>query len=193
MANIEVDEVEYKSMQQVVGAVQKMLANPAARKKVLEAQKDINPNAVIPELDATRPFQEAISRVEKGLEDIKKSQEEARAEAEKKEKLAALTHAWEEGRVKARSAGYTKEGLESLEKFMEEKGIADFDVAMAAFEKLNPPAEQVAPAGNRFDVFGQMREGNDTLKALLDSRGEDAHAIGKLIHQTLSEVRTGTR
>lgn len=193
MANVEIDEVELMNMRQVTGAVQKILANPAARKKLLEAQKDINPNAVIPELDQAKPFQDALAKTNEELAALRKQRDEDKAEAVKEKNLAALTSQWEAGRSKARKSGYTDDGLQALEKFMEEKGVADFDVAMAAFEKLNPPQETVAPAGGRFDLIGRVNDNSDTMKRLLESHGQDNFAVGSLVNQALSDVRTGSR
>jgi hypothetical protein len=52
MALVEIDEAELRSHRAVTEAMQKMLANPKTRGQLLRLQKTVNPDLVIPEVDA---------------------------------------------------------------------------------------------------------------------------------------------
>lgn len=191
MAVVEIDETELVNYRNITNAVQKMLANPQTRGKLLEAQKIINPNAVIPELDSQRPVMEAVGKVNAELAEMKKQREEDKAEQQKEKTLASLTAQWESGRAKARRAGYTAEGIDQLEQFMEQKGVVDHEIAMPAFERLNPPSSAVDATGSsRFDPFQSMKNDGDDMKLLLD--GDDQHFLNKRIKETLAGVRSGS-
>ena len=162
MAQVELDETEYKNLQNIAGAMQRMLANPKTRSKILEAQKIINPDAIIPELDANKPVLDKLEAVTADLAEAKKSWAEEKAAAKEAQQRAALESAWSNSRAKALQAGYTAEGIDALEKFMVEKGIVDHEVAMPAFEKLNPPQKMIDQGDGRFD---QEQTGNVRLRA----------------------------
>jgi len=189
MATIEMDEAEVQNYRNIAGAVQRMLANPESRKRVLEAQKIINPNAVIPELDAARPLDEKIGAVTKKIDDLASSIAKDKEDRETASARKQVEAEWHAGRSKAQKSGYTAEGLEALEKFMVERGVADFDVAMAAFEKINPPAAPVGPTSG-FDLLQQsISDTNEEMKKLMESQGKDNGAVRSLISKTLADVR----
>lgn len=190
MAMTEIDEAELVNYKNIAGAVQRMLANPESRRKILEAQKTVSPNSVIPELDAAKPLDDKIGAVTKKIEDIAESIAKDKQEREQEKKLAKFESEWQAGRSKAQKSGYTAEGLEALEKFMVEKGVADFDVAMAAFEKINPPAAPVSSSKSGFDILKQsITDTNEEMKRLMESQGKDNGAVNSLISKTLAEVR----
>lgn len=189
MALVEIDETELVNYRNITGAVQKMLANPQTRSKLLEAQKIINPNAVIPEIDSAKPVYEALDSMKAELKAAKEQREADLAEARKEKAMEGLRSKWEAGRIKARKAGYTEEGMQLLEAFMEEKGVADHEVAMPAFERLHPQQDMVdTSASGKFDVFGGIKQDDDT-KMLLE--GNEQQFLNKRIRDTLSGVRTG--
>ena len=79
---IEVDENEYAVMKQLSGFAQSALNNPKTRRQILEIQKVLNPDAAIPELDAAKPFNEAVSAVANEVKELKKSLEDDKAARE---------------------------------------------------------------------------------------------------------------
>jgi hypothetical protein len=186
---VEIDETELLNLRNVTAAVHKMLKTPGARSKLLAAQKEANPNAVIPEIDSAKPVYEALGKVTEELKSLKEQREADIAAAKEKEALAALTAKWEKGRSLARRAGYTEDGLQALESFMETNGVADHMIAMPAFERLNPPQAPVADGGSRFDMFAGVKADGDDTKMLLD--GNEQQFLTKRIRDTLSAVRTG--
>lgn len=192
MANVEIDENELMNYRQIAGAMQKMLAHPQTRRKILEAQKTINPNAVIPEIDAAAPINAALQAVNEEVKSVRKLTEDMLASAEKDKTMRVLEAKWETGRSAARRAGYTAEGIEALEKFMEDNGVAEHVIAMPAFERLNPPASSVKPSGSHFEMLqNSLATGEDDTKLLLE--GNDRQFLNKRISQALSDVRSGNR
>jgi hypothetical protein len=190
MPKVEIDETELVQYRNIAGAVQKMLANPQTRGKLLEAQKIINPNAVIPEIDAQKPLHDAIGSLNKKIDDLAKDAETRESKAKEEKALTDLRTRWEAGRAKARRAGYTADGLDALEKFMEENGVADHAIAMPAFERENPPATAMdASGGNRFDVLRSVKPDGDDMKLLVD--GDERQFLNKRINETLSGIRSG--
>lgn len=188
MPMIEIDENELAGYRNVTKALQTMLAHPEARRLVQQAQKTVNPNSVIPEIDAAKPVLDAVGALRKEFEDDKKAREEAAAKAEEDRKVKTLKETWERGREAAKAQGYTKEGLESLEKFMEERGVADHEVAIPAFERLHPQAKPVETASNRFDFFNARKhDGDEAMKMLLE--GNDEGFLATTIPQVLADVR----
>ena len=189
MALVEVDEGEYASHRQVTAAMQKLLANPATRKMVLSAQKLLDPNAVIPELDAAEGVRAEIGEVAKTMQAMREEMAAEKAARDEERRTAKMQATWDKGRNKLRATGYTDEGLEGVEKFMEERGIADHEIAAAAFEKLHPPAEPVRGAGGtRFDVFGSEERNSDSMKALF-ANPDDTMALDSMVNETLRAVR----
>lgn len=187
MALVEMDEAEVLNLRKIAGTVQKMLANPETRGRILEAQKILNPDAIIPEIDATKPLRAEIAKASQSVEDLKKVIADEKAERAQERVMEKLKSKWDEGRAVARKAGYTADGLEALEKYMEEKGVADHEIAMASFEKLHPPEAPVDTTSNRFDAFTTMPKDGDDMKLLLS--GNDREFTAKRIKETLSNIR----
>lgn len=189
MALVEIDDATLAAQQQVVSTMQKLLNNPKTRRQILQAQKELDPNLVIPELDVAEPFRGEISEVRSTLAELQKSLAEERAEREAREARAQLQERWNSGRSKLRANGYTDEGMSEVEKFMEEKGIADHEIAAAAFERLHPPSEPVRSVGsNRFDIFEPENRSSEHMKALF-ANPDDSMALDALINDTLRQVR----
>ncbi|MDE2472855.1 MAG: hypothetical protein KGL35_30090, partial [Bradyrhizobium sp.] len=164
MALVEIDESELRSHRAVTEAMQKLLSNPKTRGQLLRLQKEVNPDVVIPEVDAVEPFQAEVGEVKNALAEMKKmlADEQAAREAEKKQ--AELRASWDRGRTKLRNSGYTDEGLTAVEAFMEEQGIANHEVAAAAYERLHPPQTPVrAAATPGFDIFDSRNRNDDAL------------------------------
>ncbi len=189
MALIEIDDSELASHRQVTETMQKLLANPKTRNMILRAQKIANPDAVIPELDATEPLRGELEDVRSTLASLTETLAADRAEREKASKMQALEKQWNAGRSKLRNNGYTDEGLEAVEKFMEDKGLADHEIAAAAYERFNPPQEPVRSiSNNRFDVFGQEDRSSEHMKSLL-ADPESPTALDNIINDTLRSIR----
>ena len=182
MPLIEIDETELQNYRLVSTAVNAMLKHPEARKRVLEAQKLINPDAVIPEIDAAKPFMTELEKTREEIKAMRESAETERAEREKERKLADMEKTWNKGRSKLREAGYTGEAITKIEALMEEKGVADHEIAASYFDKLHPAPEPVSSPGNRMNIFGDMRS-NDAMKPLME--GHEDVFLQNMVNETL--------
>jgi hypothetical protein len=140
-------------------------------------------------LDAAEPLRNELNDVRGSVDELKQMLADQKAEREQEARMAKLNKTWESGRGKLRTGGYTDEGLAEVEKFMEQHGVADHEVAAAAFERMHPPAEPVkAVGGNRFDLFEpDTRSGEDMQK--LFSNPDDPMVLNGLINNTLRQVR----
>lgn len=189
----ELDEAEfarYQALKQnapVVAMVEQIMGNPNARKKLLEARKAVDPNAAIPELDAAKPIEEAVSGIREEFATIRKELADEKAEREKERSLATLNANWSKGQAKLRAAGYTEDGIKAIEKLMEEQGIANHEAAAAYYDRLNPPAEPVAPTSTRMDIFAAPAK-DDVMKMLHE--GDEDGFLNTQIAAIRAESRT---
>ena len=191
MSNAEIDETQLSSLKTVNDTVKKMLANPAARKLLLQAQKTIDPNTPIPELDAAAPVLEAVGAIKKEFEDFKGEMTAKELKREQDAKIKEFAQKWSQGQASARAEGYDKDGLEKLEAFMVENGIVDHEIGIAAFERKYPPAVPVASINNRFDPFKPATNDNTDPMAMLLA-GDDNSFLNTSIQSALSDIRSGT-
>jgi hypothetical protein len=189
---IEVDETEFQNSAKLRDTVAAILKNPSARRKMLEAQKEVFPDAPIPELDATKPVLEAVETVTKKFDEFTKKIEDERKKEIEERQTNERSAKWAAGQQRLRDRGVTEEGLKAVEDMMVKKGIADHDDAWIIFERTNPPATPaISSSGSGpWDFMGQPDEALDkNFKALIDSRGEDERALNNLVNSALNEVR----
>lgn len=193
MAKVEIDENQLAGLQKTAQIVQQMLSHPKARPLLQQAEKAFNPNLAIPEIDAQAPILSEIEKVNKRLDEQEKAAREREEKAAKESAERTLRDTWGKGRGKLKSTGYTDEGIDKIEKLMEERGIADHDAAAALYDRLNPPAEPVASVQHRFNPFESR--GDDEAKAMkMLLEGNEEGFLGSMIPQALADVRgTPTR
>lgn len=187
MPMIELDETEVIALRNNSNLLSKALANPKAREQVLRGLKAANPDLPIPELDAREPVTEALGEMTKTLADMRKEIADDKAAREQEKSLAKMQNQWGEGRSKVAKQGYAGESLEALEKFMEEKGVADHEVAAAAFEKMHPQAKPVENNSGKFDFFARKIDDNDALQKKLWNN--DPSFVDDATTQILREMR----
>lgn len=192
MPQIEIDESELSGLRQLQQTVQKWMGNPAARQKILEAQKTINPDAVIPEIDAAKPIKDAMDKLDQRFSDFEKRLNEDKEEREKAKKLSELNSRWEKGRNVLRDQGYTAEGIEKIEKLMEERGIADHDAGAALFDRLNPPEQPIMPDNSGFGMLTEAFTPSGDANAEADRKllfdNPDAW-LNKTLTDTFKDIR----
>ena len=82
MALVEIDDGELASYKQVATVVNGLMANPKTRRTLLQAQKELNPNLVIPELDATAPVLDELKSFRADLAADKAERDAEKAERE---------------------------------------------------------------------------------------------------------------
>ena len=191
MPMIEVDENQFHNDRKVVELVQKMLAKPSARRKVLEAHKDIDPNVAIPEIDAAEPVKAAVEAATKQMSDFIAEQRKRDAERDEEAKKREFIGKFEQGRDLLRGYGVTAEGLAKVEELMTSAGIVDHEIGYAAFSKLNPEPEPAPPAPNFGfgGIFNADKNPDEFIKSMHASKGNDESAMDKHIHEILQDVR----
>ena len=194
MATIEIDEGEFANLKRIRETVAKIAAVPEGKKLMQKAHKLVDPNAVTPDLDEDEKKIAAQTEWQKKFEDLQSKIDAKDAEREKNEKLASLNSNMESGRRALRDAGWTKEGIEGVEKLMEDKGILDHEIAAAFIEKQNPPQEVMSPrAFGGFNFVEQPKDEDAFLKALLDSKGDDDNAVLRTAVDAVSDLRGAAR
>lgn len=185
----EIDETQLAQYQRMAALIDKASKNDKARALLQDAMAEVAPEEVGPEVRMRREMQSELSGIKSAmtefLEAQKKRDEDAAAESAK----AKLQRQWDEGRGWARNAGYTDEGLEKLEKFMEDEGIASHRYAAAAFDKANPPAAAPITGQHNFGWKDQPADSANAaaVKALWE--GDENTFLDTMIPQALAEVR----
>lgn len=190
MAKIEIDEAEYNRLSALQGIASKIVGNPAARKRLEEAHKLVDPNASTPTLDAERLQAEPLNSLKTELSGqiaaLKKEREDEKREAT----LARIAADQERGFNRLRAQRYTDEGIDSIRKFMETKGLIDVDDAVTLWEKQHPPSTP-AGAGMTGASWGFADTDANTDKSiqeLLANKGE-GNTVDRMAMQALNEYR----
>ncbi len=173
MAKREIDESVLQQYASLAKFYEASLANPETRQDVLKIQKKLNPKAVIPELDAQEPVNAALAEIRKELAEDRAARAKEKEEAEALAARKSLENKWMSGQAKARDLGYSDEGLKKLEEFMQENGVADHEIAMSHFEKINPRETPIASNANPFsNIFSPDMRKSDEMKGLFENHGD---------------------
>ena len=194
---IEIDEAEYNRLAALQGIASKIVANPAARKRLEEAHKLVDPNASTPLLDQERQLGEPLnamkSEFEAKLAKIEKEREDEKREAA----LAKIAADQAAGFARLRQQRYTDEGIAKIEEIMKTKGILDVDDAVAIFERTNPPATPATPAGGMTGSawgFTDVNDGTDkAIQELIATKGQVDSVADRMAIAALSEFRGQAR
>jgi hypothetical protein len=191
MAKVEIDESVWANTAAVEAAVSQMLAHPKARKMLLQARKEADPKAVIPELDAAEPINSELAEMRRMLAEDRAAREAEKAAAAADREAQKFQRDWDRQKSRLRDAGWQDQGIDKVEKFAAENGIGDLTIAADAWEKRNPPPEPATPNGtgswNFFDAPTQ--EDEKFMKAMIESRGDDERALDSEIRASLTEFR----
>jgi hypothetical protein len=156
MPLIEVDQDQFAALQKAAEEAKTALpsktlldkigGNPKTRAQFLKLWKEVQPEVVIPEIDAATPHLEALETIKKEFQDFKKSLEDEKEEVKKKRTLEEIDAQIAKGRRKLKDTGWMDEGIASVEKLMQDRGISDYDAAAALWEKENPKEEPITPS-----------------------------------------------
>ena len=200
MATVEVDELQLQQSTKLRQAVEGWLKNPKARRKVLEAQKLVDPKAEIPELDEPDPIEEVRVATAKEIADLKKQIADSDAARALDIRLTQLQTLKDNGIKKLRENRYNDDGIKAVEKIMEDKGILDPLDAAAIFERDHPPQMPVSQSGSGGWNFGELPSSTeDADEKYVDQllkggkNGISDGALSQRINQTISEVRGSAR
>jgi hypothetical protein len=189
----EIDETDFLQFQALGKVVNGMLANPKARKLLLQARKEADPNAAIPELDAAAPALAELASIKEALQQDREERRKAEEERATERAVTQLERKLEQQRSRLRAAGWTDDGIAEVEKHAESEGLVNLEIAAAHYEKLHPPAEPVTPNGHGgwgfFDRAEKAAESDEFIKAMVDSRGKDDAALMREARAAIQEVR----
>src|SRR5215469_7528470 len=155
----ELTDEQYQQAINLDAFTRRALANPKTRRKILEINKELNPETVIPEIDESDPLRQEIRRLNDRLD-----------ERDNNERLAAISAKWSAGQNKARRAGYTDQAINNLESCRHERGILAHEDAMAAYERPHPmptPAQGSGP----WNFSTPPANASPDLKLLYEGKG----------------------
>lgn len=192
MPTVEIDELEFQQNKTLRDTVSKMMANPKAKRKLLEAEKILFPDKKIPEIDEPNPTEVALETQRKEFEEYKKAQADKESKREQEDKIRSLKAQKDDGLATLRREGWMKEALEEVEKIMDEKGILDPLDAAAIYEKKHPPSEPVMPGGSGSWGFleSSATDQDEFTKKLLETKGDDMGLLAaREAQKTLGEIR----
>lgn len=204
MALVDVDEAELQQLKGHKVLLDKLAADPKRRAKILHLVKEAIPNISIPELDAAAPLQAELAELRKQIDDEKAARAKEREEAEKRAQVDDAESMIRKGRKMLKDQGYTKEGIEQIEKLMEERGIIDYEAASALWEKSNPKDMPVDPMQNYTASSDLLNppEDNPWRKAIeAANQGAGRRSVGSILKRTtqdetanfFKELRGGNR
>ena len=195
MAKIEIDEAEYNRMHALAVVANRIVQNPAARRRLEEAHKIVEPNAPTPFLDQERlreePMNALKTEMQAKIDKLEKEREDERRETSLRSTLDKQERAFAKLKHEHR---YTDEGVKAVRELMEAKGLLDVDDAVAIFERTHPPQMPATPAGGVTGASWGFADTNDQtdalIKELLANKGE-GNAVDRLAGQALQEFRAG--
>src|SRR5882757_5117538 len=116
MPKVEIDEAELLASQQVVHAVNQMMANPKSRAMLLHARKTADPNASVPEVDSMIQVAGTLDRFAKQLADDKAERAAEREEEANRRRVEQATREVEGVRSRLKASGWTADGIAAVEK-----------------------------------------------------------------------------
>ena len=200
MPMVEVDEVQLQQNNKLKQTVEGWLKNPKARRKVLEAQKLVDPKADIPELEEPDPIEAATKPLADQVAALSKQIEEDKVTRERDTRLQQLQALKDNGIKRLRDQRYTDDGIKAVEKIMEEKGILDPLDAAAIFERDHPPQAPLQQTGSGGWNFGELPSSTEDadekyVDQLLKAGKNDISdgALMQRVHNTINEVRGNAR
>lgn len=172
----QITDAQLAEFQNVDTFVRRALAHPKHRRRVLEIQKDFHPDTAIPEIDESSPLHEKIASLEQRLD-----------QRENDEQTRTLSQNWNAGRERARRRGYSDEGLNKLESFMEQRGILSHEDAAVLWEHENPQPTPAQGSSGGWNFFVPPTDTSPDLKLLYD--GNDEAWLAQAIPDTLNRIR----
>lgn len=194
MAMKEVDELELGKLTHIRDTIAKINQTPEGKLLLQKAHRQVDPNAIAPDLDEEEKKGKLKSELQKELDELKASIQADKEKAASDANMATLNAKFEAGRQKLRDRRYTPEGIERVEKIMQERGITDHEIVADHLERQNPPQEVLSPrAFGSFNFVEPPKDDDKFLKALLDSKGDDDNAVLQAAADAINEVRGQSR
>lgn len=188
----EIDENQLAAFRTLQDFYAKAANNPATRKLLKQLEKQVYPESAVPEIDAAEAVKAEVAEQLKSITDRMDAWTKTQSEREEADKKAEIEKRWLAGQKVAKDSGYTKEGLEQLEAFMQERGIFDHDIAIPAFERLHPPPEPATVGSGEHWNFFDVPKDDESLKQYLET-GDDERFLREMVPEALRDVRGGRR
>lgn len=196
MASVQIDEAEFLRLQSLNAFANKIAAHPDAGVLLEQAAKIVEPTIKTPRIERAEAEKAPLKALEDKIEKLTQSLSEKETQTTVAQQMAALQKLKDEGIHALRTQHkYTDEGIAKIEQIMLTKGVSDPLDAAAIFERNNPPPTVAKPhLGSSWNFAdANQNSGNEVadkaLQALLQSRGEDEHALDQLTMVALSEAR----
>ncbi len=191
---IEVDEEVYNQNAKLRDRLARIARNPKNAAALEAMEKEIDPNVTTPNLDQQKAFLEPVEALRKDFADFKKGQEEERAKEQEERSKRLLTEKWEAGRKWMLDQGFTPEGIEKIEKeLMAPKGLIDHEDAAKIWNADHPAPPPATPGGfgawNFLDPPPTEDKSQDSIKALVGSKGENELVADRMARDALNEFR----
>src|ERR1035437_1143267 len=192
---VEVDEAEYNQMVALRGVASKIVANPAARRRLEEAHKLADPNAATPLLDQEAQQLAPVKELEKTVNDRIAKFEKERDDERREQTLATINSKQEAGFRRLKNEHrYTDEGVEAVRKLMETKGLMDVDDAVAIFERPNPPQMPSTPSGGMtgaaWNFTDITAEADKSIQDLIATKGQNDQIADRMATAALQDFRS---
>lgn len=193
MPHVEIDEADLLRLRRVSERVGKMSANPSAKRKLLEALKEVEPDdPSVKELDRVDPMEKRFADLEKKNQELAAQIADDKTARDRDDKLGRIQQEQEAGFAQLRAEKWTSEGIDKVKKVMEEKGILDVAIAAKWIESQMPPQNPVTPGGgpswNLMPTASELDASAD-LKALIETKGENEGLLRKMAFDAIGEVR----
>ena len=191
---VEVDEAEYNQMVALRGVASKIVANPAARRRLEEAHKIVDPNAATPLLDQEAQHLAPVKELEKTVNERIAKFEKEQEDKKREDTLAAIAKRQEDGFSDLRRQGFLDEGIEKVKKLMEDKGLLDPKDAAAIFLRDNPPQMPATPSGGMTGTawgFADVNaESDKSIQELIASKGQNDALVDRMAIAALNDFRS---
>jgi hypothetical protein len=196
MPQVEIDEQELLRLRRLGETVTAMTRSPGAKRKLLEALKDVRPeDPAVKELEKPDPTEDRFSKLEKDLADERAARAAENADREKNVKLDRIRSEQDAGFAQLRRERWTDDGIAKVKAVMEEKGILDVAIAAKWIESQMPPIEPAMPTGSGGWNFSEAlaNETDADWKKLIDTKGENEPLLRKMAGEAINEVRGSSR
>lgn len=194
MARVEVDEADLLAASHLTQTVQGILAHPQARSMLLQAQKLVKPDAVIPEIDSAAPLKSELSAIREEMAAERKARADEKAADAADREAKKFERTWNSRKASLANAGYTTEGIAKIEALAQERGIPDLEAAAALFDRLNPPPPPVMGTSfSPLDSYNNPSQENGLMKRLMETHGKEDGPLNGLISEAIQDFRNGGR
>ena len=193
MALTEVDETELLRLRRLGETVGAMTKSPTAKRKLLEALKDVRPDdPSVKELERPDPVEARFDELAKSNAELRKQIDDDKAQREQDAKYGEIKRQQDEGFARLRHARWTDDGIAKVKAVMEEQGILNVEIAAKWIEsQMPPPADPVTPGGyggwNFADALATETDAD--LKKLIESKGDNEGLLRKMAGEAINEVR----